>query len=154
MHAMLSWLPPGPDQLWNRDSVSCLRSCRFSWTSFAIFWPNLIFPGADLWAVAHLCSFSACRTRHIMDNCGPRIVLERGNGSVVGFSLVLGYTDLLACVCLLMTFLVRKLPNYNEAKLFTFSLLIFCNVSVAFVPAYISSPGKYTVAVEIFAILT
>ncbi|XP_034051721.1 extracellular calcium-sensing receptor-like [Gymnodraco acuticeps] len=132
--SLMKWFGPGQQ----RGSV-CLFSCiQVRFVFICIVWLSLSppVPQADLTIP------------------GLKVTLECAMSSVVGFSLVLSYIGLLACTCLLLAFLARKLPdNFNEAKLITFSMLIFCAVWIAFVPAYISSPGKYTVAVEIFAIL-
>ncbi|XP_029964640.1 extracellular calcium-sensing receptor-like [Salarias fasciatus] len=117
-------------------------------------WSVFFFTGVQVLICALWLSLSPPMPQRDLGFQGSKVTLECAMDSMVGFSLVLGYIGLLACTCLLLAFLARKLPdNFNEAKLITFSMLIFCAVWVAFVPAYVSSPGKYVVAVEVFAIL-
>uniref|UniRef100_A0A667Z2Y0 Vomeronasal 2, receptor 1 n=1 Tax=Myripristis murdjan TaxID=586833 RepID=A0A667Z2Y0_9TELE len=84
-----------------------------------------------------------------------KIILECDEGSVVFICCIFAYDILLALLAFIFAFIARKLEDHlrYEAKCVTFGMLVFFIVWISFVPAYLSTRGKFMVAVQIFAIL-
>ncbi|XP_054884615.1 vomeronasal type-2 receptor 1 isoform X1 [Poeciliopsis prolifica] len=83
-----------------------------------------------------------------------KIILECDEGSVIFICCIFAYDILLALLAFIFAFTARKLEDhFSEAKSMTFGMLVFFIVWISFVPAYLSTRGKFMVAVQIFAIL-
>ncbi|XP_043944887.1 vomeronasal type-2 receptor 26-like [Protopterus annectens] len=84
-----------------------------------------------------------------------KIILQCTDGSGVVFWCILGYMGILASISFVLAFLSRNLPDsFSETKYITFSMIAFGSVWLSFIPAYLSTQGKYMATVEIFAILS
>ncbi|XP_061273812.1 vomeronasal type-2 receptor 1-like [Bos javanicus] len=88
-----------------------------------------------------------------MESQNIKIILECNEGSIEPLCSMFGMDVFSALLGFLTTFVAHQLPqdNYYEGKSITFGMLVVFIIWI--VPAYLSTKGKFKVAVETFAIL-
>lgn len=137
LHAFEVETPISFQQKWRRKRLQFFSVflCAFLQAVICIIWLSTVPPRVD--KINQQVIFVFCN-----------------KGSQICLGFMIGYTSLLAGLCFLFAFKARRLPeNFNEAKFITFSMLIFFIVWISFIPAYISTQGKYMSVVMIIAIL-
>uniref|UniRef100_A0A6I8QK17 G-protein coupled receptors family 3 profile domain-containing protein n=1 Tax=Xenopus tropicalis TaxID=8364 RepID=A0A6I8QK17_XENTR len=126
------------------------------WTGVKVSYPFILICTLIQLCVCVLWLFVIPPFPELDTDTKPGVIIVNCNeGSPTAFWCMLGYLGLLASISFIVAFLARRLPDsFNEAKLITFSMLAFLSVWVSFIPAYLSARGMYTVAMEVFAILS
>ncbi|XP_075715707.1 vomeronasal type-2 receptor 26-like [Rhinoderma darwinii] len=131
----------------------CSRLHRFTKTSFSYILIFICFFIQCVLSMSWLALAPPYPQYNVHDLPGL-IIVECNEGSLLAFWLMFGYLGLLAFTSFFVAFVARRLPDtFNEATYITFSMLAFVSVWMSYVPASLSSRGKYTVAMEVFAIL-
>ncbi|XP_051061532.1 vomeronasal type-2 receptor 116-like [Phodopus roborovskii] len=119
--------------------------------------PNYIIPVCTLIQLV-LCGIWLSASPPFVDSDAhtehDHIIIICNKGSSIAFHSVLGYLCSLALGSYTMAYLSRNLPDtFNEAKFLSFSMLVFFNVWITFLPVYHSTKGKSMLAMEVFSIL-
>ncbi|XP_030678662.1 LOW QUALITY PROTEIN: vomeronasal type-2 receptor 1-like [Nomascus leucogenys] len=134
-----------------------ISKSRTQLTSMSPLYRKIIVLISVLVEIGICTAYSVLEPPMVYKNMEPqntKIILGCNEVSIEFLYSMFGIDAFLALLCFLTTFVARQLPdNYYEGKCVTFEMLVFFVIWISFVPAYLSTKGKFKVAVEIFAIL-